>query len=115
MYSHQPLLITKKSHPPDVLEEIWGSGVGRRGVTQHVYQNRGLNGGFENTIGEILKEVFYCALSVFGVKPLNFFFRVQLMIKEMIFLFGTLFVHPQWRVGISYGKVIQAHGNTLIM
>ena len=75
MYSHQPLLITKKSHPPDVLEEIWGSGVGRRGVTQHVYQNCGLNGGFENTIGEILKEVFYYALSVFGVKPLNFFFQ----------------------------------------
>lgn len=44
-----------------------------------------------------------------------FFFRVQLKIKEMIFLFRTLFVHPQWRVRISYGKVIQAHGNTLIM
>ena len=44
-----------------------------------------------------------------------FFFRVQLMIKEMMFVFGTLFVHPQWRVRISYGKVIQAHGNTLIM
>lgn len=29
-----------------------------------------------------------------------------------MFLFGTLFVHPQGRVGISYGKVIQAHGNT---
>ena len=53
--------------------------------------------------------------SVLNLSILFFFFRVQLMIKEMIFLFGTLFVHPQWRVGISYGKVIQAHGNTLIM